>query len=213
MPKLILVRHGQTAYNLERRYQGAVDIPLNASGLQQALQLKLRLANFHLDAAYTSDLRRARETARIILDQHPSGLTAKPLDLIREISGGEFEGLHYEQMQAQYPEELKAWEADRYNVRAPQGENLKDVLIRLVEFLEIVQKEQPSEDLNVLIVTHGGVISTLLCHFMNMDPNKLWQWRLDNCSLTIVDPYPQGAILSLFNDTSHLGSGMPSSYL
>lgn len=209
MPKIILVRHGQTDYNLQRRYQGSVDIPLNATGISQAEALRPRLAKIKLDAAYCSDLTRTRQTAALILEKHPSGLAAKPTPLIREISGGLFEGLTYEQMQSQFPEDLPKWEADRYNYRAPQGENLQAVEIRLREFLDIVAKEQIGENRNVLVVAHGGIVSTLMCLLMQMKLNNLWQWRVDTCSLTVADLYPEGAILSLFNDTAHLNPGLP----
>lgn len=208
MPKLILVRHGQTDYNLQRRYQGTVDIPLNATGLAQAEALRPRMAKIRLDAAYCSDLTRTRQTAATILKGHPSELVAKPTPLIREIAGGLFEGLTYEQMSAQFPEDLPKWEADRYHYRAPQGENLQDVEIRIREFLDIVQKEQPGEDRNVLIVAHGGVVSSLMCIFTQMSLNNLWQWRVDTCSLTVADLYPKGPIISLFNDVSHLNTGL-----
>ncbi len=209
MPRLILARHGQTDYNLARRYQGSVDIPLNATGTAQAQELRGRVAGLRVDAAYCSDLTRTRQTSAIVLQNHPSGLTAKPTSLIREVSGGTFEGLTYDEIKAQYPEEQQAWEADRYNVAAPTGESLRDVQVRLLEFLEIVQKEQPGENRNVLVVAHGGIVSSLMCQLMGTDFNRLWQWRVDTCSLTIVDLYDKGAILSLFNDISHLKTGLP----
>lgn len=213
MPRLILVRHGQTDYNLQRRYQGSADIPLNSTGLAQAAELQPRLANLRIDAAYCSDLIRTRQTAQIILDNHPSGLTATPTALLREISGGLFEGLQYEQMQAQFPQELEAWQADRYNVAAPEGESLRDVQVRLLEFLDIINKEQPGDNRNVLVVAHGGVVSTLMCMLMKMDLNLLWQWRVDTCSLTVVDLYDKSIILSLFNDTTHITIGLPGDKL
>ena len=209
MPKLILVRHGLTDYNQARRYQGWVDIPLNEVGKAQARQLQTRLAGIKLDAAYCSDLTRTRQTAEIALLNHPSRLSAKPTSLLREISGGRFEGLTYQQMQEKFPTELKEWEAERYKVRAPEGENLQDVQVRLIEFLDIVQKEQPDEQSNILVVAHGGIVSSFMCHLLHTDFNKLWNWRVDTCSITVIDIYETGSILSLFNDISHITPGLP----
>ena len=203
---MILARHGLTDYNAQRRYQGQVDIPLNETGLAQARYLNKRLAALKLDAAYCSDLERAATTARIALEGHPSGLTPHPVPLFREISGGKFEGLVWNEIITNYPEEAAAWEADRANVAPPGGETLRDVAGRINEGLAQVLKEAPTEAATILLVLHGGIISVMLCQMMGMDLDRLWQWRVDTCSVTILDLYPRGAILSLFNDIAHIES-------
>lgn len=208
--RLILTRHGLTDYNAQRRYQGRVDIPLNETGLAQARLLQKRLAAIHLDGAYTSDLQRAATTAQIALEGHPSGLTAKPEPLFREISGGKFEGMVWDDIIGTYPEEAAAWQADRINVAPPEGENLLEVTTRIAQALDKIVKEQTSEDASVLLVLHGGILSVMLCQMMGMSLDRLWQWRVDNCSLTILDIYPQGAILSLFNDITHIDESAKS---
>src|SRR3954466_16346278 len=131
MPRLILARHGLTDYNAQRRYQGQVDIPLNETGLAQAHFLKKRLATIKFDAVYCSDLQRAAKTAEIALEGHPSGLTPRPEPLFREISGGVFEGLVWDDMITTFPEEAAAWQADRTNVAPPGGETLLEVTRRI----------------------------------------------------------------------------------
>ncbi len=209
MPKLILCRHGQTDFNAERRYQGQSDIPLNAAGEAQAEALQRRVASFKLDAAYTSDLARARRTAQIVLNGHTSGLSAVSTPLLREVNGGGFEGLTWEEMNARYPVETPRWNADRVHIAPPDGgESVQMAYTRIAQALEEIVAALPDDDQNVLAVVHGGVIGILLSHLMGMDLGRLWQWRSDNCSLTIVDIYKEGGILSLFNDTTHL-EGLP----
>ncbi|MEI6046272.1 MAG: alpha-ribazole phosphatase [Chloroflexota bacterium] len=204
MPRLILVRHGQTDYNAQQRYQGQMDTPLNAVGVAQAKALRPRLADFKLDATYVSDLIRARQTAEIALQNHPSQITLKLLSTLREASGGKFEGLTWEEMCQQYPKEVELWQKDKVLYGPPEGENVAQVMERVAQAFNQILKEQPDEGRTVLVVAHGGVLAVLLCHLMGMDPNRLWQWRIDTCSVTIVDMYKEGAILSLFNDVAHL---------
>jgi broad specificity phosphatase PhoE len=204
MPRLILVRHGQTDYNAQRRYQGQIDNPLNAVGLAQAEALRARLAEFKLDAIYVSDLIRARRTAEIALQNHPSQIMPVPLPTLREASGGKFEGLTWEEMCQIYPKEVELWQKDKVLNGPPEGENVAEVVERVQQALHQILKEQPEEGRTILVVAHGGIVAVLLCHLMGMDPNRLWQWRIDTCSVTIVDIYKEGAILSLFNDVAHL---------
>jgi alpha-ribazole phosphatase/probable phosphoglycerate mutase len=206
MPKLILIRHGQTDYNAQRRYQGHTDIPLNDTGKRQAEALRKRLSHMHITGAYTSTLIRARTTAQIALEGHHSGLVAEEMLLLREASGGKVEGLNWEEMNAKFPEEVKKWHSDRYNNPPPGGESLKEVRERVVEGINIILKKHHKEEDNIAIFVHGGVIGVTLCHYMGMDLNKLWQWRIDSCSMTILDVYEKAAILSLFNDTNHIDS-------
>jgi len=205
MPKIILTRHGQTDYNAQRRYQGQIDIPLNATGLKQAEALRHRLAKVPLTVAFCSDLGRAQTTAEIALEGHPSGLKAKSLAELREVNGGLFEGLTWQEQQDQYPEELKLWRSDPYNYGTPGGENLKQAIERITRAFNQIVEQYPKEDDNILIVAHGGPNNLLLCHLMGMELNSIWKWRFDNCAISLVDIYNgKEAILSSFNDTAHL---------
>jgi broad specificity phosphatase PhoE len=205
MPRFILTRHGQTDFNAQQKYQGNMDIPLNAQGEAQARFLTPRLASIKLDAVYSSDLQRAVKTAEIALENHPSGLQPRQLELLREINGGAFEGLGWAEFSARYPEESLLWREDRTHVRPPGGgENLLDAAERLDQALKQILAEVPDPDATILLVLHGGIISLLLCKVMGMELERLWQWRIDNCSITILDLYEKGGILSLFNDIAHI---------
>jgi alpha-ribazole phosphatase len=204
MPRLILTRHGQTDYNAQRRYQGQIDIPLNETGLAQARFLNKRLAQIHFDAVYTSDLQRATQTARIALEGHSYTEAPRPMRLLREISGGEFEGLTWEEITRRFPEESAEWQADRASIPPPGGESLEEVAHRIDLAMAQILEEVPSPDATILLVLHGGLISVALCRMMGMSLDRLWQWRVDTCSVTILDLYPKGAILALFNDVAHI---------
>lgn len=204
MPRLILTRHGQTDYNAQHRYQGQIDIPLNETGLAQARFLNKRLAKLHFDAVYCSNLKRAALTAQIALEGHPYGQTPRPMRLLREISGGEFEGLTWDEITRRFPEESAEWQTDRTSIAPPGGENLEDVAHRIDLAMAQILEEVPSPDATILLVLHGGIISVALCRMMGMSLDRLWQWRVDTCSVTILDLYPKGAILALFNDVAHI---------
>lgn len=205
MPRFILTRHGQTDFNAQFKYQGNMDIPLNAMGEAQARFLTPRLASMKLDAVYTSDLQRAVRTAEIALENHPSGLQTRQIQLLREINGGAFEGLSGDEFSKLYPVETEQWRNDRTNVRPPGGgENLLDVSERIDQALKYITTEVSDPDATILLVLHGGIISLLLCKIMGMDFERIWQWRIDNCSITILDLYDAGGILSLFNDIAHI---------
>ncbi|MFC1934929.1 alpha-ribazole phosphatase [Chloroflexota bacterium] len=202
MPKLLLVRHGNTELNSAQRFWGQTDVDLSASGIKQAEQLRDYLASQKIDAVYASNLSRARVTADIIASKHQ--LEIKLCAELREINFGLFEGLTFEEISNLHPEQAKllaVWDA---KPQFPSGESLDDLNKRVSKFLPILQ-EHASEE-TILIVTHSGVLRLLLCNLLGID---LWHWRqmrVDLASLSILDTYPQGAILSRLNDVSHLDS-------
>jgi broad specificity phosphatase PhoE len=204
MPKLILTRHGQTDYNVQGRWQGHIDIPLNREGLRQARALANRLTHFQIDAAYTSPLSRASVTADMLLEKHPSGVKAVRLDNLRETNGGAFEGLTRQQTIEKFPEVVEKMRIDRTETGPPGGETLSQVCERVKSVLARILEEHPEKEKNVLVVAHGGVMGVTLCHMMAMELGRIVQWRIDNCSLTLVDYSWRGGIMTLFNDTNHL---------
>ena len=197
--KLLLVRHGQTDWNIARRFQGQSDIPLNEVGKKQAKALANRLLNQPFDFVYSSDLQRATETAKIICksEWHP--------DLrLREVNFGDWEGLTYNEIKEKHPDPLSAWENDIYKNAPPNGETLEQLSARVQSMLgELYAKRQ---DQTVLIVAHGGVLQTLICLALNLKPTMYWQFHLSTASLSEIAFYPKGAgaIVNLLNDTSHL---------
>ena len=194
--KLILIRHGQTYWNLTQRFQGQSDTPLNTVGKNQAKALAERLSDLSFDIVYTSDLQRAIETANII--RKP----AYPDPRLREVNFGDWEGLTYDEIKDKHPAALNAWENDIYKNAPPNGETLEQLSARVQSMLDELHTKH--SDRTVLIVAHGGVLQTLICLALNLKPTMYWQFHLSTASLSEIAFYPAGAILNLLNDTSHL---------
>lgn len=200
MARLALVRHGETAWNAQARYQGRADLPLSDAGQRQAVMLARRLAREEIHAVYASDLQRAWETAVTIAAPH--GLPVRAETRLREMDFGDWEGLTYEEVQERYPQALAAWEADPLNVAPPGGETLVQVVARVQSLLDDIVRVHP--DQTVLLVGHGGPLRVLLCVAMGLDPRVHWQFRLGIASLSELCLYDGGAMLTGLNDTHHL---------
>jgi alpha-ribazole phosphatase len=198
--RLLLVRHGETQWNSQNRYQGHADVPLNDKGLQQARLLSHRLAKYDLQAIYSSDLQRAWATAQAIARAHSCPILAEP-DL-REMSFGVWQSLTYAEIQAQHPQSVQAWQADPLEHGPEGGENLNLLFERVCNALGKIKALHPEG--TVLAVTHGGPIKMAVCQALGLSPGSGWQLLVSNASLSILEYYPEGAILTLFNDISHL---------
>jgi alpha-ribazole phosphatase len=159
MTQLYLVRHAQTDWNVEGRYQGQSDLPLNAVGRAQAANLSRELAGLDFTAVYSSDLRRARETAEILAA--PSGLGVQLDRRLREIGLGVWEGQLMTDIVARYPVEWAERLRDPLNSRPPGGESVAEVARRTAEAATDIARLHPSG--LVLVVSHGVALATLLC--------------------------------------------------
>lgn len=203
MTHLIMIRHGETDWNINRRFQGMTDTPLNESGRAQAALLGIALADLAFDVCYSSDLVRVVETAEIALGARAHQIQRELR--LREISFGKFEGLTYEEIQATYPDELAVWEADR-NQAAHGGERIADVIARVQAIYDALREKHPKQ--RVLLFGHGGTLGILLSLALGAPPEKWWQFRLHNTALTEMTLYDEGAILSRYNDIAHLRQGV-----
>jgi len=160
MTRLCLVRHGQTDWNLEGRYQGQSDVPLNENGQAEAKSLIEQLDGNIFSAVYSSDLIRARQTAEGIADH--VGLTVRIEPRLREINQGEWEGVLVEDIKARYEEIWSQRTEDPANVRPPGGETVREVATRVYAALDDIAHIFPNGQ--VLIVSHGLSIATAICH-------------------------------------------------
>lgn len=157
MTKFILLRHGQTNWNIQGRYQGHADIPLNETGKAQAEKAARELESIPFDVIYSSDLQRAKDTAAAVLRYH------QPVPVyydqrIRERSFGEYEGAPYNP-ELHDPKISKAKDSNPTTFRFPGGESLVDVETRAKAFYQDVIKQHPEE--TVLVVSHGSFLSVL----------------------------------------------------
>jgi len=195
-----MVRHGETKLNSSERYWGRTDVELNDAGIRQAEQLRDRLASERIDTAYASNLCRASATTEIIVSRHRVGSITCPE--LREVDFGCAEGLTFAEVNHHYPELARSWAERDPELQYPDGESLANFNKRVSKFLSRLKKHAPEE--TMLIVSHSGVLRTLICLLLDIGLQFRWQLRLDLGSLSIVETYPQRAILSLLNDVSHL---------
>lgn len=177
MTQFCLVRHGQTDWNLEGRYQGQSDVPLNASGLAQAQGLARRLKEEHFDAAYSSDLSRALETARAIAALH-DGLVVRVDPRLREINQGQWEGVQVEKIRERFAGLWNARLTDPVSVRPPGGETVGEVFQRVHAALDEIASRFSGG--NVLIVSHGLALATILCALQGIPLGQAYQHIPEN---------------------------------
>ncbi|MBI2907872.1 MAG: alpha-ribazole phosphatase [Chloroflexi bacterium] len=198
MTRLLIVRHGETEWNQSRRYQGQRDIALNANGLDQAEMLARRLDSEDIVAAYSSDLQRAMRTAQAIISGR--GLEIVPCPELRELDFGDFEGLSFEEIEQRFPEQIQAWMSRRVDVSPPSGENLMQLAQRVSSVVTRIERERPEG--TVLVTAHSGPVRALLCTLLQIDLSYWWRFRIGTGALSIVETYPEGAVLTLLNETS-----------
>lgn len=201
MTRLLLVRHGETDWNVARRYQGQSDVPLNGRGEQQAQAVAARLRDESIDAIYASDLSRAWETARAIAAQHEKlAIVSEPR--LREMNFGEWEGLTYDEICQCEPLAAENWNQILMEAGPPKGESLPQLAARIREMLNDIIAAHPEK--TVLLVAHGGTLMVLICLLLGHPLEKYWQFRLEKASLSEIEVYPEGAIVNHLNDTGHL---------
>lgn len=199
MPKLLLIRHGTTKLNAGDRFWGQTDVPLGDIGIEQAKQLQSRLAQEKIDIFFSSTLSRARATAEIIAAGRNVDIVA--CEELCECNFGYVEGLTFQEIERLYPALAKEL-ADWKTVAFPGGESLEQLNERVKTFMKRLESLNP--DFTVAIVSHGGPLRLLVCNLLCIDATHWQQIRIDRASLSIIDTYPQTAILSLLNDVSHL---------
>jgi len=155
--RILLARHGETEWNRLGRWQGHADPPLNETGRRQAEALAARLASDGIAAVFSSDLRRASETARIVADR--LGLDVEEERALREIDVGSWSGLTRSEVQERYPEGFARWLAGEIG---HDGETREELSQRVVGAVERIAAAHVDE--HVLVVTHGGAIRALRRH-------------------------------------------------
>ncbi len=197
--KLILVRHGETDWNNERRYQGQRDIPLNSKGEWQARQAARALAGEPIERLVSSDLRRARTTAAAIAAACGVPLTTDRR--LREISFGSWEGLAYDQIIEQDGDSYRRWK-ENPTAHPPTGGETLDITKRRV--LAAWQEIKEHEVGTIIVVSHGGTLRVLLSHLLQLPPESFWELKLDNASLSSVQINHAGIVLDSLNDVQHL---------
>lgn len=202
--RLILVRHGETDWNLEGRYQGQADVPLNERGREQAKLLAERLRGERIEAIYASDLSRAYETAKIIAGA--IGQEVKTLESLREVDTGVWTGLTFQEVESGYPEHLKEWRADPLGVKRLEGESYLALFERTRAAIKEITEAHPHQ--TVLIVGHGGNIKCIVLDALGVGADRgieiASRFAADNASLHILRYDRDGVLIRTLNDRCHL---------
>ncbi|MFL9924663.1 histidine phosphatase family protein [Herbaspirillum lusitanum] len=161
MTEILLIRHGETDWNVDKRLQGHIDIPLNAAGVRQVQALSAALAQEPLDAIFASDLQRARDTALGVAEV--AGLQVQTDLGLRERCYGAFEGLRHVDIEARYPEAYRVWKAREPDARYPAGERIAETMREFYQrSVDAVQRLVTSGNYQrIAIVTHGGVLECM----------------------------------------------------
>lgn len=198
--RLLLIRHGETVWNTEGRFQGQSDIPLSPRGEQQAAALARVMANEAVDVLYASDLQRAWHTALILAEA--LGVPLHKEDRLREMAFGRWEGLTYTELQQRDAALLAAWQADPSRTAPPGGETLLQISERVSVALKTVLATAQAH--RVAVVAHSGPLRVLLCLALGFDVRAYWRFILAPASLSELQVSAAGAVLTRLNDTHHL---------
>ncbi len=203
MLRLLLIRHGETDWNASGRYQGQLDIPLNAAGQRQAIRVAERLSSRPISALYTSDLARALETAEAIAQRQ--GVDVRAETRLRELNFGAWQGLTYHQIDEQDHEKLVWWNHDRVNRAPPDGESLGTMAARVQDLLDEILDAYA--DGTVAWVSHGGTIRVVLCLLLGHPLASYWQFEVDNTAIAEIEWRSLGPVVVRWNDAHHLTNG------
>ncbi|HKO73955.1 MAG TPA: histidine phosphatase family protein [Gaiellaceae bacterium] len=163
MTTVYLARHGESDWNVERRWQGHADRPLTERGREQAAALAEKLRGVHLDAVYASDLRRAWETAEAVAA--PRGLEVVRLSELREVDVGSWSGFTRDECADRFPDAFVRWQEGGSGW--DDGESYEDMGVRIVAAIQRLAAEHP--DGAILVVSHGGPIRAVHAHALGVD--------------------------------------------
>lgn len=203
MTRIVLVRHGQTGWNIgagSMRFRGRTDLALDETGRAQAQALAERLSDLPIAAVYSSPLRRAVQTAEPIAER--LALSVRPISGLVDIDYGDWQGLTPDEVAETCPDLYRLWLERPHLVEFPHGESLSEVHSRIMAALEEVIARH--EDQTVLLVAHQVVNKVLVCAMLDLDNSHFWRIRQDNGCINIFG-YENGLFTAvLINDTCHL---------
>ena len=200
MTELLFIRHGETDWNRQQRFQGQIDVPLNAMGQAQAQRLVARLAGERFDAFYSSDLQRAMQTAAPLATAW--GATPVPVTGLREQSFGVLEGLDVPTIQSLHPELWQRWLEQRADEALPGGESLRQFHTRVLSAVRELAAEAAGQRL--VVVTHGGVLDMLWrsAHGLALDGHRACE--IPNAGLNRLRWVKGDLLIDEWGDDAHL---------
>jgi 2,3-bisphosphoglycerate-dependent phosphoglycerate mutase len=180
MPTLVLVRHGQSQWNLENRFTGWVDVPLTPQGEAEAKRAGGHLKNLRFDVAFTSELQRAQMTLSIVLKE--IGQTVLPIikdQALNERHYGDLQGLDKAETAKKFGDaQVKIWRRS-YDIAPPNGESLKDTAARTLPYFEAKVEPFLREGKNVLIAAHGNSLRSIVMHLEKLTKEQVLELNLE----------------------------------
>lgn len=205
MTELILLRHGETDWNRELRFQGHVDVALNSIGLEQARRLAARLAGETAHGLYASDLLRAQQTAMPVAEQ--LGLAAVSEPQLREQSFGCVDGMRVDDIKAQHPQAWEGWLRFEEDFCMPEGETTRQFHARVMEAVNRISAAHPNKTL--VVVTHGGVLDMIYRTARSLGLSGPRQSDIPNAGLNRVRVREGGIDILAWADVAHLADLPP----
>ncbi len=199
MIEIILVRHGETEWNVAGIFRGRIDVALNETGMKQAELLASYLSQLKVAAVYSSFLKRALMTAEVIARYHK--LDVKVAPGLMDFNFGNWQGLPHQEVRNRYPELYAEWIRNPHRVKIAAGESLGDVRKRAVEVVDKVTARYKG---TAVLVSHRVVNKVLICALLGLDNSHFWSIKQDTCGITNFT-YEEGRfVLTKHNDTSYL---------
>ena len=201
--RLIIVRHGHTEPAASGRFCGRLDVPLSASGLQQARDVARWLKGVQLAAIYTSPLKRARDTAEVIAGWRKLAVTS--LDDLTEIDFGDFDGLTFEEARQRSPQLYEVYLAAPTATQFPNGESLSQLKRRVSRAIELITRTHPGKI--VLLVAHAGVNRLVIAEALGLPLEQLFRLDQRPAAINVVDYFENTTVVRLINGRARDDAG------
>ena len=179
------------------------DAELSAQGFQQAEMVAEWFSTHSIAGLYSSDLQRAVKTAEAIGKSH--GLVPSESSLLREMNFGKWEGLTHNEIIASYDQDVNIWMNNPFHNAPTEGESLLEVFKRTQRFIEDISSRHLKGE-EVIVVSHGGPIRSILHHYLGLGVEQLWELRVDNASVSLLEKHEAGFKANLVNSIEHLNS-------
>ena len=178
---IYLIRHGESEANINKRFSGITDVELSDTGIKQAINAGEKLKEETIHNIFSSPLRRAQNTAEIIagiIGFKKNNIIIE--NCITEVNFGIFENMTWEEIETQYADEIERWMKFKHKYKFPKGEGYDDIIERISDFIDNVPD-------NSLIVTHFGVIQSMLLYLNIVDDSSLWSYNISNCDIIVLN--------------------------
>jgi len=205
MLEILIIRHGETSWNMANIFRGRVQIELSEEGLKQAEKLAEYLSQKKIRAIYCSPIQRALQTAEIVSRRQQ--LTAQPMEDLTDLDFGQWEGVSFEEVKTRYREIYQLWREKPDLAKIPEGESLQEARERTLNALDKIIAD--NKEGTVAIITHRVITKVLECALLGLDDSHFWNIEQDTCGVTTFIYTGKSFILKHHNDVSFLKKGEP----